>query len=460
MRLFSFDWLRSSERKELQALQLENAKLENELLKKQLEEYSDIRENFYEPVINDVEEPKSRPFQKMIYRDGSITIVTWDGDTISSEITPEIFKEISSCTSLVQIIDILSNLEVVPPVKGRDDSEDDIALVEESKHILLGDKDFEKRGNDLFLKGVNLALVPVVLASFIEIAEKISAESDTVVYGELEEYNEALKMFWRWTALNPIESSRRDLLTFVKQNDISITSNGLLELFRRICKVENTTNNELLEYVSEQYIKVKKAKKGPGNFLVYKESGEYTLYKNDPELALGDLEYIGNLKDLYNTLKESEENIYTDNYTHTKEIKIGYVYKEDENKIDLDNTVSCSNGLHAGSRSFGFDGAGDTGVCVLVNPMKVRAVPTYSNNKMRVSEMFIMGIMDEDKFKKEESSISTLSQEYSSIILEEIETLLKDKSYEKLECKGNKPKVAIQDIVDITDVLRNRIVKL
>jgi len=37
---------------------------------------------------------------------------------------------------------------------------------------------------------------------------------------------------------------------------------------------------------------------------------------------------------------------------------------------------------------------------VLVNPMKVRAVPLYTKSKMRVSEMFIVGIMDEKEYER------------------------------------------------------------
>ena len=63
------------------------------------------------------------------------------------------------------------------------------------------------------MKGVNLVIPPVVLASFIEILEKRNHGSN----GNLDDEYQALKMFWLKLALNGMEQSRNDLLNFVKK---------------------------------------------------------------------------------------------------------------------------------------------------------------------------------------------------------------------------------------------------
>jgi hypothetical protein len=454
MKLFSWDWFVSSERKELLALQIKNAKLEGNILEKKLE-----------PKQPEV--PK--PYKKLIYKDGHLTAVLNGGVVISKKnVDGDVFQQIRNAYT-EDIIRMLLSPEPEKAVQSNLYTEEEIDFVESSKNILREFKDFEFKGVDVYLKGVNLPIEPVVLASFIELSErKLKVFDDQTEYELLQEQFEALKYFWMWAALNPIESSRNDLFAFVKKNDIAITKNGMLELYRRVVSV-GAKDKELVQFVSEQYFKVKKWKKSPKNYHVYKyeideENNEWGYELLDDVDYLRDplSDYVGVLGDLYISLNTMSENIYTDGHTGTKIIKIGHVYKEDEDKIDLDNTRDCSNGLHVGSKAFGFSGFGDTGVVALVNPMKVRSVPVSDAHKMRVSEMFIVGVVELDQYSEhvDKGDISDYSEVYFNSSLEELEQELKNKSFEKLSCQDNVPALAIADIINIKDALKNRIVNI
>lgn len=448
MKLFSFDWFRSEERKELQRLQVDEQRIKNQLLTKQL----------LPP-----EEVAKKPYKKLLYTNGSITAVFHDGVVITKKgCDAECFNRAKDAYS----DDVLRTLLLPAPELVKQPTEaytkEELQLVKANIHSVVEHEDFEAVEDDIFLKGVKLPIPPIVLASFIELVEKLNAPFVTNKT-ELAEKFEALKMFWRWTALNPIESSRNDLYTFIKRNDISITTNGLLPLYRRVVTVGNS-NKELVKFISEQYAKLKKWKKSPRNYNVVQENvtDKYELRLGNEGLVLGCQKMVGNLETLYLDLPNMTENIYTDGRTRKMVIKIGEIYKESEDKIDLDNTKECSRGLHVGSRDFGFHGFGDTGVMALVNPMKVRSVPLADSYKMRVSEMFIVGVMPLEEYSKDidDGVLADYSNEYFNESVKELEEQLATRSYEKLSCQENVPALAIVDIKSITEALKARIVKI
>ena len=447
-KLFSFDWFRSDERKQLEKLQLKEQELKNDILEYKLDE--SIKQG-------------QKPYKKLIYTNGSITAVLHDGIVITKKKCDRFLFELVKDARDESIVRSLLLPDPEHKIEFQEIyTEEEVQLVKDNLGILRTHPDFEIVGESVYLKGVKLALVPGVLASFIELTEKLNG-GYLKPYPDmgLEEKYEALKNFWRWTALNPIESSRNDLYSFIKNNNVAITNNGLLELYRRVNK-KGKGNKALVEFVSEQYARIKRNKKAPKNYLVWGEDdGNFSLSGVDVKSdGISHLE--GNLEELYLNLPTMEENVYTDAHTGKMVIRIGEVYKESEDKIDLDNTRDCSSGLHVGSKSFGFDGFGDTGVIALVNPMKVRSVPVSATNKMRVSEMFIAAVMPLEAYGEHVDSgeINDYSEEYYNIALEEIEEQLKNKSYETLSCQENVPALAIVDIKDIATQLRNRVVSI
>jgi len=447
-------WFQSEERK----LQLEALKLQIQYFSMMLERE---RANPLPPteeikLVVEEKETYAKPYQSIRYINGTVVVVMHDGSTLTKQnVSRTFYQNVCNCSSIEEVQDLMFDVPV--EVETQEERE----MVQDNLAILRVNKDFTVTDDGVvYLKKVNLPMPASVTGTFIEILEKMALGDK-----EMEEPYEALKMFWYWTALNPVESSRRDLLNFVKNKDIKITKNGLLEMYRRIVSVnkdEKVTDKTKIDFISNSYTKVKFWKKNPTKFKICEENGSYSLIKEEkPDVGT----LVGNLYDLYKNLSVQEENRYTDNHTHTKDIRIGAVYKEDEDKIDLNNREDCSNGLHVGSHEFGFSGFGDTGVLALVNPSKVRSVPVSDTNKMRVSEMFIAATMDLDDYKKHVTSpaktVVDYSQEYFNTSVEELEELVSADKGKKaiISCQKNESPLSAADIQEISSKLKAKVVE-
>lgn len=444
---FSFSWLSSEERKQKQAeleLKKKELQLKEEELQKQKPEV--LQEEFMEQVLS----APRKPFKSVRVIGKTCMVVLNDGTTLSKD-DPELLGYVRQAQSEEEIIALFCKTESA----GKDD-EHEIGLIAKNLDVLRGHADFIVEGDRVKMKGVNLWIPPIVLASFIELVE--AEEMEVADVTDIVKKYEALKMFWYWVALNPIESSRNSLIDFIRKNDITITTNGLLLMYRRVVKKKNKDNHELVQFISNQYAKVKRWKKSPKNYWVYQDTQKRLYCETTHTSSL----LVGNLEDLYLDLPNMQSDSYTDGHTRTKDIRVGQIYQEDEEKIDLDNDVSCGAGLHVGSKSFGFSGFGDVGVIALVNPMYVRSVPNHECSKMRVSEMFIAAVAELDEYEElvEDSTILDYSKEYCSQSLEELTEMLEKKSVEKLACQGNFPAVSLLDVQAIKDMLRERIIKI
>ena len=356
------------------------------------------------------------------------------------------------------ILDLISPTK--EEIKGSDFDLEVEKIITPLINILSSNSNFEIEGDKVYLKGIKSIAIPSsIVGEFIRLHSEINYYKYQSLYSTpVKTYKEefdALLMFTFWLLLNPIESSRNDCLDFVKKNDIQLTTNGLLVCYRKVVS-SGSKNKELIKFISESYFKIKKWKKSPKQYEVFDDNG-FVITQGDKRHDYNN--HKGNLAELYQNLHTLKENTYTDNHTRTKTIKIGSIYKEDEDKIDLDNTVPCSSGLHIGSKQFMFDSFGDTGVIALVNPMFVRSVPVSDANKMRVSEMFLATIADKEQFDNLNELID-FSTEYCSSTLEDLQIELSNKVFEKLSCQDNLPITSLKEIIDITKVLSARIVKV
>lgn len=92
----------------------------------------------------------------------------------------------------------------------------------------------------------------------------------------------------------------------------------------------------------------------------------------------------------------------------------------------------------------------------LVNPIFVRSVPKTETCKMRVSEMFICGVLEETDYSNLEEVID-FSEEYITQTLEELTEMLSNRTFDKISCQENIPNVSPKDIESIIDILQSRI---
>ena len=280
----------------------------------------------------------------------NIDVILNNGNVLSSIVEKDVYEKIRNCNDESLILELISP----PKIEEKNGSDFDIDIektITPLIKILSNNDNFEIEGDKVYLKGIKSIAIPSsIVAEFIRLQENLEAvKTDNTNLEKITLYEEefnALLMFTFWLLLNPIESSRNDCLDFVKKNDIQLTSNGLLVCYRKIVS-KGSKNKELIKFISENYFKKKKQKKSTKNYSIYSRLGDYILCKNDklPKENNNYWENIGNLHELYQNLHTLKENTYTDNHTKTKTIKIGSIYKEDEDRIDLDNTRECSSGL-------------------------------------------------------------------------------------------------------------------
>jgi hypothetical protein len=425
--------------------------------KKKLQELTDKVEELRQIVL--AERVSTKPYKNAYYSQGILTIVLHDGDIISKVCSVDQAKLLNNLPTEAAIRDVFGEKAPIPevkPVQGISEQEQKAKqkFTEHSDEVLdiLGDL-FETDGVDFFYKGIPLAIPTILVNSLLE----------TKRQGEEEQF-ESLKNFWLWTSTNPVESSREDLFTFIRNNDVKLTPKGLLVLYRRIVALDkNRIDKSLEDFVSKQYFLVKKNKKSPKNYDVYLVDGEYKKVSTDVD---SDGQLVGNLSDLYQNLSRIAENLYTDNHTKTMQIRIGDIYKIDEEKVDLDNSIDCSRGLHVASKSYNYGSFGDVPVLCLVNPAKVRAVPTYSTGKMRVSEMFIASVLKNGpngEYIDDGLDVVPFDEEYCNITIEELEEASRS-GLHLLAAKKSEVAVDVQAVKvvidDIKAQIKNRVVTL
>lgn len=407
---------------------------------------------------------------KLIYNANNqyVVVIDCNSDSFEGYITPDKVEQLKSADTQT-IINLLTPPKVEEKGSDFDVDKEEKEIVSNFLDIFNDVDDFEVVGNSVYFKGIRSVEIPsLIVARFIEILEnnKTSSFDDYANNASLlldEEY-QSLKAFTYWLLLNPIESARKDALDFIRKNQLPITSNGMLVTFRKVVS-KGKSNKELVKFISESYFKVKKWKKSTSKFKVITVPNSNVFELKPFEFNVENTDYIclGDLNYLYNNLPKFKENIFTDSHTKSKIIKIGEVYKEDEDKVDLDNTKDCSSGLHSGSLSFGsFNAFGDTGVICLVNPMKIRSVPVSDCSKMRSSELFPVAIVDFDDYKEfvETQEIAELSEVYYNESIEFLQETLKNKQFGNLTCQEKLPEVSLKDVESISNMLKNRIVTI
>lgn len=336
--------------------------------------------------------------------------------------------------------------------------------------MLHDTSEFEIREDSVYMVGINRSIPQLLISKFCEIVGRVSGEYykkyndvDHVSLHADSEYN-ALKRFWKWTILNPRSEVADSLFNFLENNHLRINSQGFFYALRNVVKV--SADDTLVKFISEQYTKIKLRKKGPGNYNVYKENNEYILYKNDEELALGDLEEVGNLKDLYLNLPNMEQNRYTDAHTRTFDIRIGQKVSmplEDCNWT----TADCGHaGLHFTMDQIHYVGCGDTSVIVLINPMKVVGIgsskgrcyeylPIATIPRAEATEFLRNGDFDtlemEAEFAKEET------EDLENRVKEGFSVEAKKYSFSIPSITSEEVKSIVLDLQGVKDIVANRV---
>lgn len=400
----------------------------------------------------------------------SLTVISCNNDTFSGfNIEPEQLESFRNADNETIIRLLTPPKQEVLVEENIENQEKE--LVSNFLDIFEGVDDFEVTGNSVYFKGIKSVEIPsLIVARFVELIEKISyykeqffddhaafETEDTLQLTSLEQEYQSLKAFTLKLLLNPLEHSREQLLTFVRNNSVTITKNGNLVLYRAC--YEGKESNELVKFVAKEYLKIKAWKKSPKNFEVYdtaeglKSTDKGEVYQDD---------YKGNLFDLYQKLPELQKNgkqYYS--YHGRKKIVLGDIYKIEDSEVDLDASVCASGGLHAAAVNYDYSGFGDTNLIVLINPAKTITVPTYDFGKMRVSEMMIVGINPNERGTHiSEDFYCDLDDNYHNYSVEELTHSLQTKSLESVSVSTAVAEVSLKDVQTIQQLLSKRVVHI
>lgn len=236
---------------------------------KELEErLKKVEEKENTPVEVVVQEPiVEKLIKKSFYNvgTGGLTLVLSTGEDLSGTVSEEVYERIKLCTDRDGIMNLLRP-QTVKPKEPEEVEEEKEEIVSNLLDILKDNPDFEIVNNELYLKGVKGIKIPTdIVAEFIRLTEN----------QDKEQY-EALLVFTAKLLLNPLESSRNQILTFIKKNDVRITKNGNLVLYRRCWK--DKESGVFTDFISKKHTKVKLWKKRPKNYYVGKNKETYQIF--------------------------------------------------------------------------------------------------------------------------------------------------------------------------------------
>lgn len=436
--------------------------------KKKMQGQLDIIVKNIKDLSNVVQKDKSndKAYKNGYYTNSILTIVFHNGDVISMPCKPEYAKQLNDCKNeddirkLFDINVINQSCDLIKPKYLENELETNEIFIDNSIELLeiLG-SDFYMKNSGFYYKHIKLPIPTILLNALLQNKKQ----------GNILEY-QSLINFWLWTSLNPIQTSREDLFSFIRKNDVKLTPGGLLVLYRRIVNVNKSsdgkkipTNQKLESIISLEYFKTKKDdKKSPKDYSIILINDEFKRVKAGKE---SNYEIVGNLYDLYINLSAVPSNMYTDNHTRTMKIQIGTVYKIDEDLVDINSRNDCSTGLHVASKRYDYGSFGDTPVLCLVNPSKVRSVPIGECSKMRVSEMFIASELEHDgnNYMDDDINIVPFEDEYSKVTLEELEEASKN-GFEDVKptvtIMAHKKKDNMKILSDIKKQISQRLVKI
>jgi len=410
MSIFSLNWFKSRKNDELTALQLEEQKLKNELLRQEIKLMS---ENSTDETFSF--KPLEKPYRTIKMVNDVLTVVLNDGDIITKVgATSADYQAVKNAAVESQIIGICSTQEVIDEKRRVEKERQRLIALQKGLGVLEQLEDFDVKNGSVYLKGVNRSMPQMLVEEFARIVNyymssgyRPQGELQTAI-NEDEEF-QSLKRFFMWCCLNPRAEVADKLYNFLKKNAFKITKQGFFTALRNVVTLHGSP--ELVQFVSNAYIKVKAVwKKSPDQYEVYLKDGAYSFIhiddtyttelvdcdchgededgeiywysgncddcddnnQREETVKRSDLgQCLGSLTELYLDLPNRTENRFTDAHTRKFDIRVGRAVNMDP-KLCRWNTDDCgAEGLHFTSDEIHYVGCGDESVLVLINPMKV-----------------------------------------------------------------------------------------
>jgi len=269
-------------------------------------------------------------------------------------------------------------------------------LNEKTRVALMAGLEADIESGEVYLAGFNTP-IPDTLVEVIKDYHENKYPLDAIIN------------FWKLLMINPDKRVRTSLFDFITTHDFVLTDKGYMVVYKAVYRANNATSaknidNSFAEFVSNQYLHVKKTWKcSPNKYVVYKSgNGDFKITKTETAedwniQSLG-IEVLGKLGDLYDAViglnkdfpVEESVAAFTDMHTSTMAIQLGVPVKQARKNCDSDPAKDCSNGFHCGATTYVSKFANNNSVILacFVNPANVVAVPNYDHSKMRVDEYF------------------------------------------------------------------------
>ena len=355
MSVFSLDWFRSEKKKEMNNLLIEEQRLWNEKLRREVK-----------PIeTNDI--TSERPFKSLKLVNTILTVTLNDGSIISkTDATPDMFKNVRNSKTEREILILMGSREGMEEKEQQKKETEKVITIINGMKKLYKLKDFEVKDNVVYLKGISRSVPALLIKEFAKIADRIPSYADI---NKDEEYL-SLKRFFMWCCLNPRAEVADKLYDFLQKNGMRITRQGFFVALRNVVEVKGNGDTEIVKFISNAYNKVKAVwKKKPEDFRIVDVGNEYKLEKVSNINPEGPI--VGNLDTLYVYLPNMRENRFTDSWTHTFDIRIGKVVTMPMDKCNWSTQDCAAAGLHFSGHTAPYVLCGDTSIFMLINPMKV-----------------------------------------------------------------------------------------
>lgn len=361
----------------------------------------------------------------------------------------------------------------------------------------------EKDSSDTYyLKGLDIPMPELLAETFVDYLDN---DFDVT----------PLVNFWKLLITNPDPRVRTDLFEFLKHYSFAITDNGYFIAYKAVIVKENSKDEDLAAFVSNQYLKIKSWKKNPANYEVVTfgkteiEQIENPAYNEDRNFMDDDNDYDDNdyfdydsdepefiektkvvkelklvkigernpdngdvikehgvLLDLFRDIDKIAENnrtLYESKHSGKNgrvEQQIGVPVKMERVETDIDPKIECSSGLHIGSTKYVEwygNGANDVILLTLVNPAHVVAVPEYDTSKIRTCEYFPYAVLNKTENGKFEviEELPYFEDEYMAYEKADLE-----KEVERIQGEIDSMTKPTQNQLDYKKILEERIITL
>lgn len=296
------------------------------------------------------------------YSNGSLFVQFADGDfsltTCNKEFAQQVVTLINEGASKEEILIVL-NPEFEKLQKEVEQIKQENKKVEHIVQSILNDDRFYLENGRLYRQGIPVS-IPLVLADKIR---------QTIDEGSVDELNK-LDKFWGWTSLIRNADSRESFYSYVEVNNIPITKEGFIVAFRRAQFMGQNQNKELVDFVTQEFMRLRKNKKSTNVDVWYCEDEDENMFYSTKEQ--GERYVVGNLKELYTSFSEHEdvvfESVTPNNQGQRLKYYIGKETRLNEDEVDWSDQ-ECSAGIHCSNGGYNFGGYGDTALAVAVNPI-------------------------------------------------------------------------------------------